>query len=351
MAHFIIADTQLAQFWNHLEVVFPEGYVTNLNQKSLINANKNLEKVVSSMTREDILISNGDTVDCHFATYEGEGNNWDLFKKIIGDKKYYLVRGNHDYRLFPYNTRIYKLEHVNLSNKERKRFAQKIGHDKFRWFGELSKSVFNINLPANSGLAGVPSYYHDHLEGKRHIFLDTGPDAVNYWRLWPRLIRWHKVIADPPCSRGLDEEQIRYLEENLTDDNFVYVHAPPFFSYDDAQIDLGDQKKYLKQLNSSFNQGIFIEKNWEFVSALRNHQGNIVVVMSHVEVLKQYLADKKTGLASLSSLEDINEKLDDENYIKFVSTPSLGSINEHCWEVGYLKFEKKFECIKIGDYS
>lgn len=345
MALLIASDLHVAEIWDRIEQVLPP-------ETRFLNPNRNFRELVSRVRKGETLILNGDLVDCQEAAYEGGGRtNWEFFRSILDGcaGKTLLNLGNHDYRRLPYNFSIYGLHHVNIPGRVRRRYRDGIGFFRFRWFKEIRSIKAGKRAPS---WYENPRYRSVMTKERELLFLETGPDALNMAKNW--LMPWHwPVMFKEIASRGLDEEQLRFLADRLqkgTNDLFLFLHAPPFFTIHGIQtmrIGNGEHLEGYRLRGRTFFDG-----NNEFIRLLMETKRNVTVISGHTHVPRQFLIDKEEKTLSESDLDGMNRLRGEERYLKFFTTMPLGAIRKPNREVGYLRLDKKgFSFVIIDEYA
>ena len=340
----IIGDSQVAKCWDEIDKLVPVKY-------AFLNPNKYFLQIVRLVREDQILIANGDLVDSYYADYRPRGendNNWDLFFSLINQCKgrYLLNIGNHDYRSYPHNINIWGLEGHNLARKIQKKYLSDFEYARFRFLDEL-KAIL-VNPKKFDPLEKYPNGKNYVIEtaNKALIFLNTGPDVFsNLKNLFDiRYLRPSCIVT--PLVIGLLKDQLTFFKETIDgtrkSEIFVFLHSPPFFGIERIQpIQLPNplnEENYKAALKKNcLDTGIFIARNHEFIRSLLDSNKNFVVITSHINTPRQYIIDRSTKILWEASMEEINEKRLNANYLKFISTPTTSEITPQIREIGYMK--------------
>lgn len=338
---FIVSDTHISSSWDHIQKVIPQHI-------PFLNPNHWLKEMVALMQKNQILIMNGDLVDYYFSDYENyseERTNWQLLDKILDpcQAKIYFNIGNHDYRKIPYNYRFFSLTHWNIPRNVQKKYAQKIGHHKFRRLREIDS--ISVNLPQFNPLQNYPfkRNYSVNNGNQTLIFLDTGPDAFNQKKYYLHPLQFISMVKDKYCV-GLFPDQIEFLQSQLSQspalEIFIFIHCPPFYFNKPIQNEkLLENRQGLYLQNNTLTTR-FIENNASFLKMLCLSPKNIFLIYSHCHDDNQYLIDKGSLILRKVSIADINDKRHSAQNIKILSTLALGGFEvdgEKNRKIGYLK--------------
>jgi hypothetical protein len=347
----VISDIQYAEVWDSISSILPVN-------SNFLNPNEILRNLVGSISKDQILVINGDQVDFNYSSYNSsKKSNWDSYLKILEkcNGQVYSTLGNHDYRQYPYNFKITGLKHLNVSKKILYKHIKEIGFGKFRFLNEfraIKKSFPQKHLHKE--------YYSVEKNEKHLIFLNTGPD--NYFStlryLFPSsrsVLNKTPTFLTPPISDGLSNNQIEFLKKELAyheeKEKIIFLHAPPFFSPTNLES-LGINGTNINVAINQFNlnYGCFIKNRDKFIQILTASKSNIIVITSHVHIPNQYILDKGTNLIIQANMDLINEKRKDNKNIKFISTLPIGSIEPYNKKIGSLIIGESIKYNIIKDY-
>lgn len=336
----VISDVHLSRFWDRVEGVLPQD-------SGFLNPNVLFEFSLNQMLSDEWLIINGDLVDYQLSDYEeGQATNWEYFFSFLEQcqAKVHLNLGNHDYRLRPYNLRFYGLSHLGVSDEVTRSYYRQLGHHRFRYWKELG------SIATASPIGYFPRQYQAF--GSKILFprtsvvlLNTGPDAVGDLRgLWPSVASWrYGFSVMNPTSRGLLKDDLVRAKEALQDDKrpsaWFFLHCPLF---DGSKI--GEpfvvSTRFLswQLLYKGLAKATFVRNRGPFLQMLLASSKNVVVVSSHTHEDWQCILDKETGQLRQSSLQEVNDLIDDKRFIKFISSLALGALSSD-GQLGYLVIE------------
>ena len=247
----------------------------------------------------------------------------------------------HDYRKSPYNFSIYGLNHVNIDKLTRKKYAKRIGFNKFRFFRELDSIRVNLRKfnPLPKRVSNAPKHFTTPTS--KVLLLNTGPDALTKFNQIINPFNWPFILSQHPSSLGLHDKEIRLLEnillENGNKEIIIFLHCPPFFSKNIiSSIKLSATNYPILLIKNGLTYATFPKNNWKFIDTILKSNKNITVITSHSHIPKQYIIDKKTKVLKESSIDEINDLRKQHRYIKFISTLPLGAIRPPD-KIGYLK--------------
>ena len=152
------------------------------------------------------------------------------------------------------------------------------------------------------------------------------------------------IGSNPPAS-GLTNPQIKFLNKTIVESQkkeiIIFLHAPPLFTKKRNIKKLKLNKKNgLTIMRSGMVDGIFLKNNWNFIKTLLNNKNNFLVVNSHLHSQRQFLLDKKDLIVEEVDEQELNEKRDNQRYIKLISTLPLGAIG-HENKSGYIHITNK----------
>lgn len=329
----------MAKIWDKLEKILPKGI-------NYLNPNKNLRNLISNSSSRETLIFNGDMVDYLFDSYwKYRSTNWRIFFKLTSPfvGKILINLGNHDYRRAPYNLGVYKLEHVNISEKVRKKYSKKIGNNKFRFLRELDSIRVNVKKFNPIPRRVIRGEKSASFRSSKILMLNTRYDALTKLSSLLKISKWHCIYSGSPCSIGLKMEEISKLREELSHRSkkelIILLHCPPFGSKRRIPKIYLSQKTYEEDLKRfGLSKETFLENNWNFIDCLLKSTRNITVITSHSHFSKEYLINKKTKILQDASIEKINKLRKKPGYVKFVSTLPLGALSFRK-KIGYLRID------------
>jgi hypothetical protein len=349
----VISDLHFAKVWDDFDKVI----IKNKLNYNFLNPNEKLRHLLKKLNSKDLLIFNGDVVDYFYSDYiKKDKSNWDLFLEVLKKYKgkYLLNLGNHDYRKKPYNFSIYGTRHVNLLKEFRKKNLNEIGFSEFRFFKELDS--VSVNLEKYNPLKLNIFNQKTHIINKNQIILlNTGQDAFTNINSFLNIFRIPFLFSNNPLSKGLLNKDINFLKNNLLKDfkrNIIFLHNPPFFTKNKIPVlKLSKFRYFFYLFRYGLIKGTFIKNNWKFIKTLLNSNKNIIVITSHIHYPKQFIIDKKQKILRESSLENINKHIDNNRYIKFISTIPLGVISFDYKKIGYLEItNKKINYVIIDNF-
>ncbi len=322
-----------------------------------LNPNDMLRELVDTV--DGPLVFNGDMIDYYYADYEGGGeSNWNLFFDVLEDypDEYYCALGNHEYRSHAYNFDLYGLQHVDIPSDLRRGLPKDL-HKYFRWAEELQSILLNGVETLED--YPFPRYYKRSVEDVELLFMDTGPDAFADISGYTDALRIRDRIATTIPARGLDDAQITFLKDNLPSSGtaIVFMHCPPFFATGEPEPVTVDRSTYesisrAAGPNRGYDATGFLQNNWECIETLMESSANIIVITGHTHRTGQFLLEKESRILRGSDREEVNERYDDEHYIKFISNLPLGAIKGGNECVGYLTLDDDgFKYHVLRDFS
>jgi hypothetical protein len=336
MEIIVVSDIHYARVWDEIEKILPPEIEYH-------NPNILFRLLLSGLNKEQKLIVNGDLIDCYYADYEkGDETNLELFFQDLkkSPAEYFLNLGNHEYRRRPYNFIPFGLGHVLISRTNQRKYLSKV-HTKFRYLKDFGSLTVRLSKHNPVKLPEFDNYYSKVFGDSTYLIMNTGPELVFSPRYFLRPKYWKWIFSKHPALRGLSLNQIKFTQQSLesakTDEVVICMHAPPFFSAGHFEpFKLDESTYYFDIIRHGVSYCYFVKNNWEFINLIMNSQRNIIVITSHTHIPKQYIISKKKRMLSESTMEEINQKRSDSNYIKFISTPALGAAHSKS-EGGYVK--------------
>jgi hypothetical protein len=336
----VIADIHLALIWDKISKLEP----------GFFNPNRTFASMLKELGSDQELVINGDIIDYFYSGHRKEqGNNWNLFLKIIQNFRgeVLLNVGNHDYRRYPYNLNVCNFKNTRWTKKRLKELYNAVDFGKFRWIGEL-KALITNSSEYDPRAVGFKDFYAKNFNDDELIFLNTGEDALNHLPIFFKTFHWWPLLNIlNPASRGLTDEQIAFLGEkiaaNIDEEKIIFLHCPPFFYKNTVPVIL-EKRSYLRDNRRMSSYGTtFFSNNWEFIETIINSPSNIIVITSHIHIDSQYIIDKETRILRRTNLEEINKLRTDRKYIKFTATLPLSIIRpkKEKQKIGYLIINNK----------
>jgi hypothetical protein len=365
----VFSDVHYSAFWDEVEQL-------SLEHK-FINANKNLSNLITKINEDSGVlgvINNGDSVDYYFTDYflkikKDADNNWDKYNKEVSriNKNYFENIGNHEYRLMPYNIGLYGLPDMGVNIKDLEHIRSKIGHDSFRWLGELSSLFFNQKKfdPLNKS-NGIRSVVYHKIKDFNCIFINTGSDAfvcarntIKYlFKFFIRLVLFiflkkdksrHLISHDLDGVSKKDIASVEQLIDKNNDKNLLFfMHAPiinPCISNIGKKYNLKLSNFHMNIILHGAAEDIMFNGGGLFLKLLsdeKNKDINFTIIASHIHNAKYFLINKQTLIAEEVTIEMLNESKNNPMYIKHLTTLGLGAVGRKSnnKERGYLEISE-----------
>jgi len=334
---WVISDIHVAHSWDEINKII-KGKIR------FLNPNKELKRFIRIANKDNKLagiVINGDAVDYFFQKLDisrkRRASNWTLLYSILKDlkKPFFEVPGNHDYRREPYNYAIYGLKHVNISSWIRRKFADQIGHNNFRWLKEWSSVGVNERLFNPFKKYKGIRYPKEKKIGKfKCLFLDSGSDANIRARDWLKCLEeffyGKRLVIE---LDGPKERDVNFLAKSLGDkkreDIYVFMHAPiisPFKNRINKKYQLSLTNFLASAARQRIDHETIINNRERILDIFRRSNKNIIFIASHIHEAKYFLIDKDSLEARQVSLKEINKNLKNPRYIKHITTWALGEI-------------------------
>lgn len=279
----------------------------------------------------DALILSGDLVDFKFNRPRSEGGSgfadtsWKLIHDMLLGRggaprlriPLFTCSGNHDYRLYPYRFRTYRMRHAGLPDEVSAPYLRargEWGHTRYR-LSDLDA------VRIDTGAAHSLEYYFREfnpcldyevdLGGARFLFLDSGPDVVTNLRHLrsQRRGRFVQGLGNPasPHSDGLRDDQVEYLREwsgrAAGRAAVVISHAPLVFPPTqpesvlrlppDADACAADFEQMLSRQKLD-RRGLFANQ-LAVLQALRAHPGTALFLAGHCHTNAEMRLERATG--------------------------------------------------------
>lgn len=345
---WVISDIHFDRYWDKLQNFFNDRRIL-----SYLNPNNEMRKVVRMANQDDkalAMIINGDSVDHYFADYlrfweffrkdrnKGRPNNFNFFYSVLKRLTipFYQVPGNHDYRKEAYNYRQWdRLLDVNISDKIREKYAEKIGRHKSRLFFEVNDIFVDESELAPLGdFKGFKEGAFRKIGGYDCLFFNTGSDAFVRPRNWLRYF-WQVVLRGRLGlhSDGLFKKDFdlikKYLNRDLDKTLYLFMHAPVVNTWDakfGTFFDLDKGNLFKSMVKSNIADEVIFNGLEELFFLLVGSKRNIVVISSHTHLPRYFLINKKKLRVKCVSLDELNKKRNEAGYVKQITTASLGSI-------------------------
>jgi len=346
----VFSDPHVAKSWNIIDNVLK-------GKTNFLNPNKEFENFIKKINKNSKVkevILNGDVVDYYFQDYVHDSNgksNWDLFYSYIDKlkKPFFMVPGNHDFRKEPYNYSLYRLKHINISDKIRRKFKKQIGFYKCRWLKEFDSVLVNLKkFDAFQKYKGEKWPFEKIIRGYKCIFLDSGRDACIRMRNWPKFAKEFLFTGKLGLelfdnADGLSKDQIEFVRKSLKKpgkDVYIFMHAPLISSqYPEYKTyQLSEKDLFISNAKQNLNFCTMINNLDEFLDVLRKSNKNISLITAHTHYSKYYLINKNSLKAEETSLKKLNKQAHNSNFIKQISI----------WPIGELSFKRRCPKRKTG---
>ncbi len=315
------------------------------------NPNQELRNFLKKIPKNQTIIINGDVIEYYYTSKEEKETNWQLFQSIIKkhNHDYILNLGNHEYWTHPYSLSFWDTNHKrnsktsieNLKNISKK-FESK--------FPNISKQLYD---PENH----YPFPQHHYLSKNKTelIFLDTGPDAYVQKETITNPKIWRNLLPRFLPTRGVDNQGLRLLKERLKKSNcqniLLFLHCPPFFTKSKSSKIKLNKKSYNKSMKKFHKKGFgyctFLKNNWNIIQELNKTRKNVIVFTGHTHQSAQFMM--KDEYITSVDIQTINNNLENEKYVKFVSTLPLGLTRGKKKQLGYLKLKDQLEHVKTKE--
>lgn len=377
----VFGDAHFAKIWDDIDKLLGD-------KLPILNPNDELRKLVRIINRSDdalAVINTGDSIDYFFTDYFSNhitGNthsNRDLFDRIAKriEKPYCEIPGNHDYRRSPYNFNLYGLDHINLSDQNRRRFKGLIGHNQFRWLKEWSS--LSVNRKKFDPLENFPGFKQPAEKdfGPFHcVFLDTGSDAFVKIKNLPRYARkmlrrkniqelllrrdWRSLISSD--NEGLGKKELAFISAAIKKKHpefYFFLHTPIINSRPHR---IGKEYRLKKRgflqslVKQDLSSEVILNGGGAFLSRLadeHHRKKNFIIIASHIHNAKYFLINKETFTARQVDLDELNREKNNPRYIKHLTTLPLGALDfsPENRQTGYLTIgPEKFEEVILNGF-
>ncbi len=346
----IAVDSHVARAWDVFEGIL-NGKVKE--SPDYFNPNTQLKSLVDIVNNDDSVAAvafTGDNVDYtyHRLWTPARGNgerqtNWGLFNDITAclNVPRFILPGNHDYHVEPYNIRFHnplsdflQMKEQDLERQIIRSIVRTLGWSRYRGLRNELGTLFFITDPfAVADNIAQPLPHAAKVGDYDMLLLNTGNEAfVNpgYRKyLWKWFLDKKRINL-----LGLDDRSIQAAEEFLAGQSstpaYLFMHAPLINSSDSRMgfsYHLDEDAFIRSREKNGLDKSVFVRGSRELLRAMAGSPRNITLVAGHTHSARYFIISKERLLATEVGEGELNLYRDDAEYIKQVVAPPLGGFS------------------------